>query len=114
SGRCRAEPPGVALADLDARLVERAAVPVRAGTRADDDRVGVRHRADCRGLRERLTVHDELDRRCGLDALDGLPLPVVERRARDQLAVVGRALEPARRLPGLLELHLDLAAGGRV
>src|SRR6266536_2832080 len=67
------------LSDLDAGLVQRALEELRAGTGADRHRVGVGGRADVGGLREGLPVHHHLDRRGGLDALDGVPLAVVDR-----------------------------------
>jgi len=50
----------------------------------------------------------------GLDAGDGVPLAVVDRRAGHELGVAAGALEAAGRLPGLLELHLVSPALGRV
>src|SRR6476620_6687772 len=101
-------------ADLDAGLVERALEELRAGARPDRQGVGVRDRPDLRGLRGGGPVDDDLDGRVGLDALDRVPLAVVDRRAGRHLAVAGRAVEPARRLARGLVLHLPLAARGRV
>src|SRR5438094_1681469 len=98
--------------DLDARLVERAAEELRAPTGADQEIGGVADRADPRGLREALPVDDQLDRRRRLDALDRVPGAVVERRTGHELARPGGADEAARRLPGGLVLHLELAGVG--
>src|SRR6478609_1291222 len=106
--------PRSALADLNARLVELSLVPVRSGARADRHIGGVRDRADGRRFREDLSVNDDLDRARRLDAGDGVPLAVVDRRSGYELGVVPRALEAAGCLPGLLELHLVFAAAGRV
>src|SRR5207248_3570889 len=90
------------LADPDRDLVEVSRVPVAVGPTAEHDRGGVRDRADVCGLRERLSVDDELDRGRRLDALNFVPIPVVEAWSVDQLAVACGALEAARRLAGVL------------
>ena len=68
------------LADLDARLVQRPAEELGSRVGADGDLHGVRDRPERRGLRELRAVHDELDVRRRLHALDGVPLAVVQRR----------------------------------
>src|SRR6478609_1036816 len=111
---CPSASPTSALADLDACLVELSLVPVGAGAGADGDVGAVRDRADVRRFREDLSVDDDLDRGRRLDARDGVPLAVVDRRPGHELGVAAGAFEAAGRLAGLLELHLPLAAAGRV
>src|SRR6476620_194280 len=111
---CPSASPTSALADLDAGLVELSLVPVGAGAGADGDVGAVRDRADGGGFREGLSVDDDLDRGRRLDAGDGVPLAVVDRRPRDEFGVAAGALAAAGRLPALLGLHLPFAAGGRV
>src|SRR5438067_2338570 len=107
-------PPTPALTDLDARLVELSLVPVRSGAAADGDVGRVRDRADGRRFRKDLSVDNDLDRGRRLDARDGVPLAVVDRRAGHELGVAPGAFEAAGGLAGLLELHLVLGASGRI